>query len=1180
MAILIKPNKEHWLTESASSGLLLDNQGVIYIEQKPNGKLGLIKPGTHTNKGLGEALEARYRNQASAMNENFIADAYGFECDNKDILHDNKIRAKIHEEYLNGNAPFDAYSKLNNKAPDGDNTEAMPGYEPNNPEHIDYLRNTIVNYFDPNVKDTRIPWVPRNSSTPYGQDLMIDQLTDKFSRFNRVAFNGHTGLAKTMIAAAVAHRIWYNNGSVILATSPVVDTIDDIDSNFSDWNYPVPGVDTRKREVKVLRGKDFCNTTSADILNMRSNGIMVVLAIGIQDLRYGADESNGHNIRDKYSDIFDNIEFDAWIRDEAAHTYNGAITKKVLKNVKWKQLLDLSASINKVRPRYHPDAIVDRGIFWAMEYENQRGTPKVLIDVLSGAVEEALPERYRDRYCTEEGFLPLKMVEKSDAGILQSLPAFDSLFESQYLSEENRDMNPLSIRNDTDIPLLSRKIGLHVLPEGINGDTASEYINQLATDLNSMPKYVYKYTENSKKELVPYRGKVCFVTPYNWKQWIDEKRGKCKYRDVIEDLETRFEHVTILTCRTWVIGSNIPRIGHVCLWDKMTDPYLIEQLFPGRGYRVVEGKTHIKLYVLTPGVKVQESFCVLAKQTASARPDKPCPTVLLKNINLKAYSNLRMEKVDFADVFREFNDTNRASVKRVIPGDAILDAVRNTAQYDQLARLEVDKNKYLDGGGGELTEDNGAKKGEKKKEKKKKRAGRRSNDEKLVDNIRSVMAELPPFTVPEGITDIVDALKHEQISNLFGKDNVDQIVDAVENNASLQNLLQDKLTDWHHNLAMCGFDESHDIIFRNTSKKKEIGVVFINMPAAQFFAEQMKSEMNIPGKYSDTIAVQNALSGSVPFCLQKMFPYATIVCIEHHPYYRNLLSSKGFFVYGSAEDYKRMKNPEIKYWFLNPPYQKDAHGSRDESNKQGSFWYPFIDSALTTEAATDDAKYFIVSPKSIYGTGYFGSKSYKISRVREHAEFKHVFPDLSKHFPNVGIAITGYVIDKEKTDTTVTVDGYTETIEIDGSIPIPFEVSPLALNVVKKCWSRNETIGFVDKLPKQDDDVAVLRVDGGRWKSWRKTTVGYEKDTTNNKNGAIISASEIAGYKSAIKSELWTYLVYIFGIPKGNSPTNLMKHMPVMSDMTKSHTDDEWYKEFNIGDEMQQGIRKYLREHK
>ena len=144
---------------------------------------------------------------------------------------------------------------------------------------------------------------------------------------------------------------------------------------------------------------------------------------------------------------------------------------------------------------------------------------------------------------------------------------------------------------------------------------------------------------------------------------------------------------------------------------------------------------------------------------------------------------------------------------------------------------------------------------------------------------------------------------------------------------------------------------------------------------------------------------------------------------------------------------------------------------------------------------------------------------------------------------------------------------------------MPFYVSPIAMGVMEKCYSREETIpSFRDTLARQDNDQAVIRTNGGRYKLWKKMFVGYERDTDHNKNGGVIPADEIPGYKSAINSELWQFIFKVLGGEKGNSVTGFMKCMPVMDDMTRSYTDAEWYKAFNITATEQDQIAEVLSE--
>lgn len=1158
MAIQIITDSVHWLCNSPD-GTLQDNQALIYLADKG---LGMTHPGSGTGLTPAKAFEKRYSGQRSNMDKNFHGTVFVYESDKKHVDHDDEIRAIIHKKYLNGDLNFDACHVSLNPAPDGVNTEALQNYDAELDFHTVY--NIIQEYFNTAVENDVEPWVPRDAGTAYGQDLMVAELLDKLKQNNKVAFNGHTGLAKTMIGSAVTHE-YYDTGAFILLTTPISDTLEDIEDNFCGWFYTntALGDNARKRHTSVYTVKDLKDTSVLDMRKEADAGNIVVLALTVQDARYqDKDEDSAENftVRDKYKDLL-TVDIDLWIRDEKHKEYGGSVTSKVFNSVKPAKILDLSASINKIRNEYAYDQIVDRGLFWALEHQDSRGTPKIIIETLDGAVHESLDPKDQDRYDAEQGWLPSKMTELRD-GILIAHRAFDSLFETQYINDDDKEDNPISICNDTDLPEVSKRVGLHVLPEGVNGMSARDYITRLAIDLNNSPKW--------------NTGKAVFVTPWNYTAWLDGKSGIYTPKQVVEYLKTQYEFVIILTHRMWTTGSNIPQIGHVVLWDKMVDPYNLEQLFPGRAYRLYEGKTHVKLYVMHPGQHVTDTFCITARQTSGVRKGVPHPTQLLKNINFKKYNGISVETIDAEAVYESFNKRIKERVNRNISAEEIMAAISGTAFETTLEDLDID-NKMLGATSDvDMTDDNGAKKKESQKKANSSKGTRKIN---IAKSINAIMIEVPAFALLEKITDIKDALTHRQIVSMFGKDKIDIVVDAVENCTQLRSLLQDKLTEYHQALGLLGFEEMHDYIFTNTSLKKKAGLVFIDTNSAKSFAQKTISQQGINDTYNGTIAVVNALSGSVSFYLQKLLPDAKIVCVERFTYYNDHLRSSGFNVY-NQEELEEEYMVEIKYWFLNPPYQKDASGDNDDSNKQGSFWYQFIDTALTTPASTDDAKYFVVSPKSMFGAGGFGSSTFKVNKIREHAEFKHIFPDVSDHFPGIGIAITGYVIDKEKTDTIVTVEGYNETIEVDGKVPVPFEITPTAKKVLDNCFTIPSKIDFRESIKQAEDNDVVLKVNGGRYKLWKKVFVGYNKDTKNNQQGAILKEEELLGYQSAIKSELWEYIFKILGGEKGNSITGFMKHMPVMEDMTRSYTNQEWYSSFNITNEMQSEIKNFLRDYK
>jgi hypothetical protein len=678
------------------------------------------------------------------------------------------------------------------------------------------------------------------------------------------------------------------------------------------------------------------------------------------------------------------------------------------------------------------------------------------------------------------------------------------------------------------------------------------------------------------------KDKAIFITPYDY---IKHSKSPIRkdYKQVIEDLMNEFGHVIILTHQMWTVGSNILSLAHVVQWVKICDPYNQEQLYPGRPFRTAPWKTDIKVYDLAPGHSLETSFAHQAKITAKLKKTNPDPKELLKNISFKHYEkNLGVVSHSVEEIYGKYNNNLLERIKATPPIDKIALAL-GAADIANLKNSDIDNNHELDKGGQtELTEDNNAKKFEWQEiDNKGKNKGQPNTigPVGLAKKINSVMLEIPSFAVLNKLYLIEDALSHWAIKKMFGQKNVDLLLNIIKNNSNLKSIMQDWLTDIHQTYQSLSFEELHDHIFKNTTKKKSASIVFVNNEAAKYLKDQFVSVFKLPKNYNGIIAVINALSGSLPFYLTKHFKDAKIVCIEPHAYYADHLKSMGFTVISIADLGKSKYMKKIKYWLLNPPYQRDAEGQNDESNKQGSFWFEFVTPVLTSPASSDDAKGMIVSPKSVFGSGDFGRSGFKVNQLRKHAEFVHVWPDLTDCFPGIGIEICGYAIDKDKKDTDVTLDGYQGTITIDGTIPTPFHVSPTAVNILKNCWTA-PNINFLESIKNAKDDDVVLKINGGRFKQWKKTFVGFNKDTEHNQQGAILSSLEILGYQSAIKSKLWEYIFKILGGEKGNSVTGLMKYMPIMPNMTKSYTDDEWFAQFNITPKMQQDIDQYLRDYK
>ena len=271
-----------------------------------------------------------------------------------------------------------------------------------------------------------------------------------------------------------------------------------------------------------------------------------------------------------------------------------------------------------------------------------------------------------------------------------------------------------------------------------------------------------------------------------------------------------------------------------------------------------------------------------------------------------------------------------------------------------------------------------------------------------------------------------------------------------------------------------------------------------------------------------------------------------------------------------SKGYKGMKFDAV---VGNPPFQKNTNIIKDPDNKQGSFWYEFV--KLGINHLKEDGYIAMVCPKSLFGAGGWGTKRSKVTEMLQSVRFTNIWPDFTKDF-TVSIDIFGFTAVKNKSHSVVTIGNSSDTVIIDGSVPVPFVINKTAFSVVRKCFSGgHKTMEFREKISAKPDD-AVVRVNGGRFKIYSKTFVGLESDTKHRQQGAIIAQNEISGYKSAVNSKLWQYLFKIMGGESGNSVTGIMAMLPVLDNMTRSYSDDEWYSAFDITPEEQADITTFL----
>ena len=1169
MAINVQVKKVVWLSNQHNNGTLLASHGVIYLtEGDKNGELTL---GTYTGYKPEEGFIKSYGAATRDRDNDLIARCV-IVFDFDPSLHagrskdaDETIRREIDRRFKLGLIPFGAYHD-GNPSPSGVNREALVGYV--HVRDFDTWLNIVkeVLGYRPMI-DTRKPWVPRDAGTQYGQDLMVFEILDKYKTDSRAGFNGHTGLAKTMVALQVAH-ILYPTGGFILCTTPVIDTINDFLENLKTYRFG----ESRELVVRCYTKSDLAWKSIESMRQDADNGQLIFLMLSVQGIRRQDDPCNSTEdavVGEKYVSLINNI--DLWIRDEFHKEYGGPITAKAFEQLNPKRILDLTASLGKVIEQYSADQIVDRGLMWSLQYEKQRGTPHVIIACLGGVVQSSLPVALQDMYSEEEGWLPSKMVETMPNGQLKNLAAFESLFINAYCRDDDKDINPFTINNDYDLEPNERRFGLWKFPQGTGEMTASEYLSKATKGCMTNP--IFK--SNGVFLTTPWDIERMFTTDLN------------SAREVVDHLQKTHKVVAICTHEKYTVGSNIPQFGHAVLLDKMCDPYNFEQYFPGRCYRKhyygaeieANRKKSCKLYDLCPDHVVADLICNLATRTSSLNKTDPDPKKFLRCVGLGKYvAGLGWTYPTPEDIWGPYQARLREKNRPGVSEFNMIRILLDEGLVDDLTGLDL-KNSALDPiDKMALTAANGAKGKEPNKKPKQPKGVKvsMSDARKIAQSINSIMLEIPAFAIPNNITDISSAIGFHMIRKMFDDKSIDLILSTMRTNRVFKDLLQEKLTGWHQAYLGLPPEESYDSIFINTTRKKKQGLVLINWAAAEEIVQKFISTNGLPVNTTDNILVINSLNGAIPLVLRKYLPHAKITCVEYFNYFMDSLRKLGFTVFLNSE-LENMKEMKFRAALLNPPYQKDTNFATDESNKQGSFWFQFVETAI--DKLEPNGTLVVICPKSVFGAGGFNSKAFKVGALAKKISFTHIWPDLGDYF-KVGIEILGFIARKTTVRSKVSIVGTNDTIKIDGTLPVAFYVSKTANNVLAKCFNTGDyTIGFSEKITPLPTDI-VMRVNAGRYKIWEKTFVGVSTDTEHKQQGAIIKTEELAGYSSAIRSQLWEYLFKVLGGECGNSVTTIIDRMPIMEDMTVGYTDDEWYTAFGITATEQKNIALFLESNK
>ena len=94
------------------------------------------------------------------------------------------------------------------------------------------------------------------------------------------------------------------------------------------------------------------------------------------------------------------------------------------------------------------------------------------------------------------------------------------------------------------------------------------------------------------------------------------KKTKLTLEECVDKLLEKYPAISILTCRKFTTGTDIPQVGHINLFDKISSPTELMQLI-GRGIRLVDGKDKVTLYNHCPGNQVELALGIAARKSST-----------------------------------------------------------------------------------------------------------------------------------------------------------------------------------------------------------------------------------------------------------------------------------------------------------------------------------------------------------------------------------------------------------------------------------------------------------------------------------------------------------------------------------------------------------------------------------
>ena len=719
-----------------SDGTITGDSLIVYLMELDNGtyKLGQILENAENSKQFGKLPETVWQDRYIVETANmgagidlrhlFVFSKTEWAHKRKDLLIDDAIRQVVRKAYKtpikSKKIPFSGNVYQGHTTDEFRNKENLQMYDHNNSAHFEILKNICkkdVMGIDVDAVDA-IEFIER-----VYQKGDVDLITDKLKEHGAVLLNAYTSYGKTLISTAVAVRMLdAQKGGLCIVTTPRTDTLGDFETNPSTFNFG-----TKKIPV-VIRQNEIRKWPASKIKKHISQGYVVILLASVQGVRHNgqADQDEkqfSHEKFNKYKKYFELC--DLWVRDEKWTEYGGAKTAKLMKQLEGQMLiLDLAATSSKIKDDYEKDAVVDRSLFWAMKNQKLTQLPKLKIDGIYFSGLKVQPD-LADVYTEEENFNPRKLfagnsshTDFANLSVLESLP--------EYYYRENALAKKLgvSIIDDPDLPAISKRVGLWVLPQGQENWPAEMYMPQLAKMWNNL-----------------YGDKELYISAYELEKLAKDYETT---NDCINDLLNTHKRVVILTHRKYTVGTSIDHIGHIVLFDNIGSDDLFEQLI-GRILRLVveQGtniKTLVKVKAMVPNFQLESTLAKMVVEHTDKTDSNKQAKEFFDLLGLKAYNvSGKPVNIQGETVVDEIAKQRLAIAGSGLKPSEVQDYLSDSDTVTKWKDADLPKIKIKANGTISITDDNNSKVAESKKTNNGKN---KNNNDFSEEQIRKIMNEV------------------------------------------------------------------------------------------------------------------------------------------------------------------------------------------------------------------------------------------------------------------------------------------------------------------------------------------------------------------------------------------------------------------------------------------------------